>query len=136
MGEISPLPGSRLPLFLLAIAIGILTTAADVGTSSIVAGHHLDAGGAYASYLMQVAMIAAPFLLLALLNVRARGPWLLAFALTVSIWGYALYDGLRYQPSGDRSGPNIGLGLLLFASPILISLVCLVTGLLSRRRPS
>ena len=136
MGEISPVPGSRLPLFLLAVAIGILTTAADVGTSSIVTGRHLDAGGTYASYLMQVAMIAAPFFLLALLNVRARGPWLLAFALTVSIWGYALYDGLRFQSSGGRPGANIGLGLVLFASPILISLVCLVTGLRGRRPSS
>jgi hypothetical protein len=56
----------------------------------------------------------------------------LAFAL----WSYYLFDGVRYQWSGDRSGAKIGLGLVLLASPLLISIACIAAHLVGRRSPS
>jgi hypothetical protein len=77
-------------------------------------------------------MVATPFLLLALLGIRAARPWLLGLALTVLVWGYFLYSAA----GSDHAGISVGLELAMVASPPAISLVCLIVALRSRKFPS
>ena len=81
-------------------------------------------------------MVATPFLLLSLLNVRARRPWLLGVALTLIVWGYYLAEGLRSPQGGDRAGVDVSFAMAMFASPIVITLVCLVAALVGRAAPA
>lgn len=76
-----------------------------------------------------------PFGLLALAGVRNKVPWIVGLAMTAALWGYYFFDGIRYHFSGDRSGANIGLGLLMIVSPIIISAACFVTDRIQRRHP-
>jgi hypothetical protein len=71
--------------------------------------------------LFQAGVVAAPFLLLSLVGTRDKIPWLVAALLTLGFWGYLLFDGVRYHWTGDTSGANIGLGLIMLVSPLLIS---------------
>jgi hypothetical protein len=88
---------------------------------SALTGRPLDLAAERGVLLFQVAIVAAPFLLLALAGTRDKLPWLVAFALTLALWGYLLFDGVRYHWSGDTSGANIGLGLILLVSPLVIA---------------
>ena len=84
--------------------------------------------------LLQMVIVSIPFLMLAMGRVRARLPWLTGLALTAALWGYYLYEGVRYQWSGDTSGVNFGLVLIMLASPVLISLACIAAVVVDRRR--
>ena len=84
--------------------------------------------------LLHMVIVSIPFLMLAMGGVHARLPWLTGLALTAALWGYYLYEGVRYQWSGDTSGVNIGLGLIMLASPVLISFACIAAVVVERRR--
>lgn len=89
-------------------------------------GAHLNLADEWAVFLFQMLVVATPFFLLALLGVRARTPWLVGIALTAAFWGLLLYVGVTSY--GDGTGANIGLGLLMLASPFVISGATLVAG--------
>lgn len=110
--------------FLLAIFIGVVTVAGNTLIFSLLTGAALNLGDEFAMFAIQMVMVSVPFLLLALLGIRSRGPWLLGLGLTAILWGYYMFDSLSRR--GDGSGANIGLGLLLVASPVLISVACVV----------
>jgi hypothetical protein len=84
------------------------------------------------AYIFQIALIAIPFLLMAFLGVRGMGPWLVGLGLTAALWGYVVFD--VFARLGDGSGANIGMGLLLLASPILVSTACLFAARKELRR--
>ena len=94
---------------------------------SIVTGRPLNLGEEWGVFLFQMVLVAVPFGLLALAGIRHKAPWIMGGALTAALWGYYLFDGIRYQLSGDRSGVNFGLAFLMLASPVIISGACLVT---------
>ena len=74
----------------------------------------------------QVLMVSFPYLVLATFGVTARRPWLAGLCLTVAFWGHYLWDIIHYE----GGGANIGLGILMMLSPILItgaSLLALAT---------
>lgn len=123
---------SRLRLVLLALGIGIGVVAFTNLALSGLTGRPLNFS--FGVDLFQLVIVAIPFLVLAMGGVRARLPWLTGLALTAMLWGYYLYDGVRYHWSGDASGANVGLGLLLLASPLVISIACIAAYLLERRR--
>lgn len=52
--------------------------------------------------------------------------------LTALLWGYALFDGIRVQ-ANDNASPDETLGLLLLASPLIISLACIAAYASTRR---
>jgi hypothetical protein len=81
---------------------------------------------------LQILLIAIPFLLMAFLGVRGMGAWLVGLGLTVALWGYVIFD--VFSRLGDGSGTNIGMGLLLLASPILVSTACLIAARKELRR--
>lgn len=113
---------SRGPLAVLALAIGALTILVVVGLAVLVAGRAPPVDEV-PIFLILILVVSAPFLLLALLNVRSGSPWVTGIALTALFWGLLLIDGIAR--AGDGSGANIGLGIIMLLSPIIISAFCL-----------
>jgi len=105
----------------LAIAISVLIVGGAVLAFSLLTGRQLDLEEESGVLLFQVLLVAAPFLLLALAGVRRRAPWLTGLALTLAFWSYYVFEGVSYQRHPDGSGANIGLGLLMMASPVFIT---------------
>ena len=82
--------------------------------------------------LFQVLIAAAPFGILARRGVRAKLPWLVAAVLTVCLWSaffYSVWLAARLQ-----TGANIGMGLLLLASPFIIAGAALMAAKLTDAR--
>lgn len=81
--------------------------------------------------VFQVLIASATFILLALLGVSARRPWIVALYLTVGFWTFYAYVITRPYQGG---GANIGLGILMMLSPLpiagasLLSLITLADG--------
>lgn len=71
----------------------------------------------YAS-IFQVLIASAAFILLALLGINARRPWIVALCLTVGFWAFYAYVITRPYEGG---GANIGLGILMMFSPLPIA---------------
>jgi hypothetical protein len=118
----------------LAIGIGLVTVVVNAGAFSEITGNPLNLAEEWSVFLFQILLAAAPFGLLAYFGVRDRSAWVLGIGLTAILWGYYLYDGIRYQLSGDTSGVNMGLAFLLMASPIFISIACFALAAWKRRR--
>ena len=122
MGEISPdQDGPSLGGCALAVLIGPAIVGGDALAFSALTGRPLSLSAESGVLLFQVLLVAAPFLILSLAGTRDRLPWLTALVLTLALWGYSLFDGVRYQWSGDASGANIGLGLVMLVSPLFIA---------------
>jgi hypothetical protein len=118
---------------LLAMAIGIATIVIQAGSFSLLTGRGLNLRDEWLVYLVDMAFVAAPFVALALAGIKSAWPWLAGLALTLSFWGYVLYEGVSYQWHPDGSGANIGLGLLVLVSPVPIALICFAVHLAERR---
>jgi hypothetical protein len=80
----------------------------------------------------QAMIVVIPFVVLTMGNISDRAPWRTGLVLTFLLWGYALFDGIRAQASGNVN-PNETLGLLLLASPIIISIACIAVYAIGRR---
>ena len=104
----------------LALVVGPAVVAAHVLAFTWLTGRRLDLAEESGMLLFKAGMVAAPFLLLSLAGTRDKIPWLVAALLTLAFWGYVLFEGVRYQWTGDTSGANIGLGLIMLVSPFLI----------------
>src|SRR3954470_20444218 len=124
---------SRSWLLAAALAIGVFVVAADAILFSALTGRPLS----FASDVEPVnaIIVAIPYLALALSGARRALPWLVGLALTLSLWGYYLYEGVSYQWHPDGSGTDIGLGLIMLASPLFISAVVLAIHVVQRRAP-
>lgn len=107
---------------LLAIAIGALVAVGTEVAFSVLTGRSLQGWGFIASNAF---LVAIPFIAVALTGTLRKAPWLVGLALTALLWGYYLCDGVSYQWHPDGSGANIGLGLLMLASPLFITAACL-----------
>jgi len=81
---------------------------------------------------VEMLLVAVPFLLLAFLKVRGRTPWLVGMGLTFGLWGYFAYEVLVHHD--ENYGVDMGLGLVMLASPIIISAICLIAGRRELRR--
>ena len=82
--------------------------------------------------LIQVLIAAAPFGILARKGIRAKLPWLVAAILTVCFWGALFYSA--WLAARDQTGANIGMGLVMLASPLLIAGGALVAAKLTKAR--
>ena len=125
---VAPQPRASGPLrCFAALAIGFVIVAGVNGTFSLLTGADLNLSEEWGIFLFQTLVVAAPFGLFALAGVRGRLPWIVAFALTATLWGIYLAVGLTAH--GDGTGANIGLGLLMVVSPAFIA----AAGLLAAR---
>jgi hypothetical protein len=135
MGETSPdRDGPSLAGCALAIVIGPAIVAGEALAFAALTGRPVDLSAEGGVLLFEMLIVAAPFLLLSLAGTSDKLPWLVAFALTFALWGYFLFDGVRYQWSGDTSGANIGLGLIMLVSPLFITGAAMAVYAWRRRR--
>jgi hypothetical protein len=77
-------------------------------------------GGELPSTLFFGLLLAAPFAYLALDGAKDRRPWLVASALTALFWGALIVS--VFMSTRDETGVNIGMGLVMLASPFVITL--------------
>ena len=76
---------------------------------------------------LQVLFAGSPYVVLAVFGISARRPWIVGLCLTAAFWGYYLWKITTFNGIG---GADIGLGILMMFSPILIiggSLLALAT---------
>ena len=122
----SPLPSGAL---LAALAIGIMTITLVNGLLSAWTPVALNLRDEWPIYLLQAAIVAFPFVILAFFEQTSKLVWVFGLALTAAFWGYYLFDGLN--DTGE--GANIGLGLLLLISPLIITGACFLVARLKFR---
>lgn len=115
---------SRWWLAIAAVAIGVAIVATQSLAFSFLTGRPMAFAGDVEP--VQVTLVAFPFLILALLGARRWLPWLVGLVITVALWGWVLFEGVRYQWNPDGSGANIGLGLIMLASPLVITALCVL----------
>ncbi|MEA3017817.1 MAG: hypothetical protein QOI38_2539 [Sphingomonadales bacterium] len=105
-----------------ALAVGPLTVA-SVCAVLLLAGGSLDLSEEWAVLAYQAIMASAPFLLLAGSGVTARAPWVVGLAVHILLWGALLLDPILR----DGGGANIGLGLIMLLSPVIVGGAALAT---------
>lgn len=123
---------SRGWLVLVALLIGATVVAAEKILFTLLTGRPLSLTSDVA--LVNALFAAIPFLVLAVSRRTGRLPWLVGVAVTAALWGWVLYEGVSYQWNPDGTGANIGLGLIMLASPLFITAIVLTVDALKRRR--
>jgi hypothetical protein len=122
---------ARAWLFVIALSIGVGVVALESVLFDSLTGRHWAFGDDVEP--VNVLIVAIPYLGLALAGARRLRPWIVGLALTLSLWGYALYSGVSYQWNPDGTGADIGLGLIMLASPFIISPIVLAIHALQQR---
>ena len=122
---------ARIWLIVIALSIGVAVVAAKKFLFSSLTGRPLVFVSDVDS--VNAILVAIPYLCLAFAGTKRLLPWLVGLALTLSLWCYALYSGVNYQWNSYVGGANIGLGLMMLASPFFISPIVLGVHALQRR---
>lgn len=117
-------------LALIALAIGVAVVGGEGLLFSLLTGRPMHFASDVEPF--NALIVAFPFLVLAAMRNSDLLPWLTGLALQLALWGYALQNGVSYQRNPDGSGANIGLGLMIIASPIFITLACLAAAAVQR----
>ena len=112
---------NRWKLILVAFGIGVAVPASYSLLNSVLSHQPLELGSDVD--LVNVLVVAAPYLLLALFGVRSILPWAVALVLTLSLWATWLHSTVTYRWHPDGSGVNMGTIFLILASPFIISIV-------------
>lgn len=115
---------------ILALGIGVVTVTSVTGAFSLLTGAELNLDEEWSIFLFQMLLVAAPFGFLALAGVTAKAPWIAGAILTATFWGLYLADGLARRGAG---GANIGLGLLMLLSPLMIGAGAFAVHAVTRR---
>jgi len=118
----------------IALLLGIAVAAGTAIAFQLLTGRAIDLGSEAGPLASQALLAAAPFAALALAGARRPLPWLSALAPTLLLWGWFLAAGLSYQWHPDGTGANIGLGLIMLASPLPIGAVGLAVHFRQKRR--
>ena len=111
---------------LIALAIGLGVVVPFHTVFELVTGRSVFAGEPEL-LLVHSAMVAMPFLILAGKNLYDKVAWATGVALTLPAWVLLLYEGIRYNLSGDNSGVG-GAAFLIVLWPILVTLLCVRLG--------
>ena len=112
---------------LVALLIGLGT----VGGTALLTGASLNIRQEWGVLVFQVLFVAAPFGALATARESGRAAWLTAVALTVIFWGLMVADALVRRGAG---GADIGLGLLMLLSPLIVTGGAFAAGAVAKRR--
>lgn len=84
---------------------------------------------------MHLAFTSGPMVMLAAFGNRSRLLWATAIALTSAFWAFAVHQIWRASRTGFEGGADIGLGLIMLASPLFVIFgVWLVAWLTGRLR--
>ena len=128
----------RLKLFGLAFALSGLIVVAGNAAIDLVLGRMPLRDGTLGSIdapdvaVLHLVFTSLPFVLLALVGSRSRTLWSLAAVLTACFWGFAAFRIWSASLTGFEGGADIGLGLIMMASPFMIMAVVGVAALLRR----
>jgi hypothetical protein len=119
-------------LFASATAIGLLFTVGEqlIFAAALERPIELIAPD---TLVINTVLVAIPFLLLAKRSSARLLPWLLAVAVTGWVRWWYLSKGIDYQRAPDGSGVPMFEALLMFISPLPISVLALVTNNILRR---
>ena len=134
------LPRSRLALLGVALLIGCSIVVVGNAATDIVLGRVPLADGTLGSIdapdvaVLHIIFTSLPLAALALAGSRSRLLWAIASALTAGFWIYFILQIWGDSLSGFEGGANIGLGLIMLASPFLIMIVVGAVALLRRGR--
>jgi hypothetical protein len=113
----------------LALAIGAATVLLVIVATGVLTGEWWGLFGEWWILLLWVAMVAAPFGLLALAGVGARLPWLVGIALTTLLWaGFFL---ISYRVAMAGQGVALGPAFVMIFSPVLIAAACFLAARLA-----
>jgi hypothetical protein len=116
---------------LAALVIGLIAVGGTFAGLALFAGRSPDLSEEWPILLFNVLMVAAPFGLLALCGIRTRLPWAVGIVLTLGLWGWLLLDAVAAAPG---RGANIGLGLIMLVSPILVAAAAFAAHALQQRK--
>lgn len=117
---------------LLAIGVGFAIVVPSFGAMELATGEPF-LSGMYAFTIMFSLFAAVPFIVLAAKDITSRAAWSVGAALTASIWGYYVYEGIEYRSSGAATGVDFVAAAIFTLSPLYISLICVWIGKWSRR---
>ena len=118
-------------LLVAALLIGVLVITGVDLAFSLLTGRPFAFADGVAPF--QMALVAFPFMVLALLGARHWLPWLAGLVPTLALWSWYLIKGVSYQRHPDGTGADIGLGLILLVSPLVIGAICGATFVLQQR---
>lgn len=113
----------RLKALLLALAIGGGTVLAATLATAIPFGLPVVEGGDWGGFLLGMLIVALPFVALALLAERSRALWGSALAVTFLLWGYYVFEAVRYRLHGSSVLAHMGFDVLLFSYPFLLATI-------------
>ncbi|WP_439490961.1 hypothetical protein [Blastomonas fulva] len=115
---------------LVAVLIG-LGTVALTNADAIVASGDGTWGITRSVLAVHVVLVALPFIAISILPNAGRAAWLTAGILTAIVWSLPSLDQLVRKGEG---GANIGLGIFMLISPLLILGGALAARTAARRR--
>jgi hypothetical protein len=101
---------------LVAILAGLGTVALANATSIVSRGSDF-LSETWPVLTIHVALAALPFLVLAMMSDPGRAAWLTTGVLTAIVWTLPALDQMLREGEG---GANIGLGIFMLVSPVLI----------------
>jgi hypothetical protein len=134
----------RLKLLGLALICGLAIVLIANGATDIVLGQPLFADGAYGSIdapdvaVMHLVGASLPMVILALVGTRLRLVWMSAVLLTAIFWAFFVVQIWLDSLNNFEGGADIGLGLIMMASPFLILLALIPLSIAARigRKPA
>jgi len=109
---------------ILSLAIGLLVVASCNTVRATATGAPIATMWGENSAI-QVVLAGLPYFVLAVCGIAARRAWIVALIVTAAFWGYYLWDIIHYA----GVGANIGIGILMMASPAAVT----ASGLLAYR---
>jgi hypothetical protein len=130
------MPKSRPRLLGAALAIGALLVLAENFAADLILGHRPGGFGYIDAVDVAVAhflVASLPMIVLALAGARARRLWATAILLSLLVSAYCIYQTWLDSLTGFAGGADIGLGLIMLASPFFILLVVGIVALLGRK---
>lgn len=131
---------SRAALIVQALAIGTTILLLENLAVDLVTGQMPFADGTLGfmdapdSALIHILVANLPLLILAVTGVRSTTLWRTAAGLTVLFAVYAVLQTWYDAHSGFAGGANIGLGLIMLASPIITLLIVALIAAIKRTR--
>ncbi|TFI56842.1 hypothetical protein E2493_18015 [Sphingomonas parva] len=118
----------------MALVIGPLVAFGSAIAFSLLTGRSLNLAEEWTVLIWQAISVSIPFIVVAVTGTKKKAPWIVGLVLTLTLWGYYLVEGVSYQWHPDGSGANIGLGLIMLVSPLVITAACVGTYLWQRTK--
>ena len=131
-------PQSRLGLLGLALTLGALIVLVGNAAMDFALGRMPLADGTLGSIdaldvaVLHLVFTSMPFVVLALVGSKSRLLWTVATLLTALFSAYFVWQIWRDSLAGFAGGANIGLGLIMLASPFAILIIVGIVALILR----